>query len=186
MRTKEATGILKSIGWNVYRDEGDRCAQFNLSDRVVDIIYDVQELLHSQKFRIILSMSTEVFSTTYKKIRKKDKKYSPLIVAWNWEGIYAPEIKEEHIQQASREAINWAKKQNLHQALLEHAALPTSAAGTAPVLHLSSLALLGDIEKLKFYQSSFEAGDRLGFAPYITKDFIDRAVELAEQYLAKK
>jgi len=169
MKTKEATEIIKLIGWKVYKDEvGDRGAYFILPDRIVGILYDVRKQLHDQKLSVVLSVSTA------------------LIVAWNWEGICAPEIKEEHIQQASREAINWAKEQNLHQALLEHAALPTSTAGTGPVLYLSSLALLRDIEKLKFYQSSFEAGSRLGFALYITKDFIERAVALAEKRILKK
>ena len=44
-----------------------------------------------------------------------------------------------------------------------------------------ALALLGDIAKLKSYQASFEGGDRLGFVPYVTKGYIDRAVSLAEE-----
>lgn len=67
------------------------------------------------------------------------------------------------------------------QALHDHAALPTDAPGARPIWHLAALALLGDVAKLKPYQASFEAGDRLGFVPYITKDYIDRAVTLAEE-----
>ena len=54
-----------------------------------------------------------------------------------------------------------------------------------PMRHLAALALAGDVAKLKSYQASFEAGDRLGFVPYITKDYIDRAVALAEKYAAR-
>jgi len=45
--------------------------------------------------------------------------------------------------------------------------------------------LLGDVAKLKSYQTSFVAGDRLGFVNYVTKDYIDRAVALAEGNSAK-
>ena len=48
--------------------------------------------------------------------------------------------------------------------------------GARPVWHLAALVVLGDLEKLKFYQASFEAGDRLGFVKYITKNYIDSAV----------
>jgi hypothetical protein len=41
--------------------------------------------------------------------------------------------------------------------------------------------VLGDVERLKSYQASFEAGNRLCFVNYVTKDYIDRAVALAEQ-----
>jgi len=186
MRTKEATEVIKSIGWKAYKDEvGDRGAYFILPDRIIDIIYDVQELFHRQKFRVILSVSTDEFSEACRKVQNDRERYSALIVARNWEGIYAPEIKEEHIHQASQQAIDWAKEQDLQQALLKHAALPTDAVGTGPALHLSALVLLEDIEKLKFYQTSFGAGNRLGFVPYITKDYIDRAVMLAEQKISQ-
>ncbi|MGX7950382.1 DUF6990 domain-containing protein [Oleidesulfovibrio alaskensis] len=65
---------------------------------------------------------------------------------------------------------------------LRHATLPTAAPGTRPIWHLAALVLPSDAAKLKFYQASFEAGDRLGFVPYITKDYIDRAMSLAGEY----
>jgi len=74
----------------------------------------------------------------------------------------------------------------LHQALLDYAAIPTTAYGTKPIKHLTALTLLGNIEKLKYYQSCFEAGDRLGFVPGISKGHIERAVSLAEKYIVEK
>jgi len=183
MKNKEATEILKAIGWHTSKDEiGDRVAQFTLPDRIVDIIYGVSRATKYQQFSSSLSVSTEVFSLVYSRIGNERYSYAHLIAAWKGLDIRDTEmIRPEHIHQASQQAIEWAKEQDLHKALLEHAALPTSAPGTGPVLHLSALALLGEIEKLKSYQASFEAGDRLGFVPYITKDFIDRAVTIAEQ-----
>jgi len=183
MKNKEATEILKAIGWQVYKDKiGDRGACFDLPDRIVDIMYEISRATRYQQFSSILSVSTKIFSSVYSRIGNERDDYAPLIVSWKRLLIRdAVVIKEEHIHQISQQAIDWAKEQDLDKALLDHAVLPTNAPGTGPVLHLSALALLGEIEKLKYYQASFEAGERLGFARYITKDFIDRAVTIAEQ-----
>jgi len=187
MKNKKATDILNAIGWCTSKDEvSDRVAQFMLSDRIVNIIYGINRATRYQQFSSTLSVSTEEFSLIYRRIENKRNGYAPLVVAWKGIDIRDTEIiKPKHIFQASHQAIEWAKEQNLHKALLDHAALPTDAPGTRPLLHLSSLALLGKLEKLELYQSSFEAGDRLGFARYISKDFIDRAVTIAEQYIGQ-
>jgi len=181
MKINEATEILKSIGWKTYTEEGERVAHFKLPDRTVQIIYDIKRFTNDQKIRVTLSLSTDEFSSACSQIRNQPDDYMPFIRPWNWPGVTAPEIREEHIHQASQQAIDWAKEQDLHQGLIDLAALPTDAFGLKPLWHIAALALLGDIDKLKFYQSSFEAGDRLGFEDYITKDYIDRAVTLAEQ-----
>lgn len=79
----------------------------------------------------------------------------------------------------------WAEAQDLDKALWDHAALPTNAPGARPIWHLAALALLGDVMKLKSYQASCAAGDRLRFVNYITKDYIDRAVALAEELVVR-
>jgi len=183
MKIRKVAEILEEIGWQVYKDEiGDRGACFSLSDRVVDIMYGISRATRYQQFSSTLSVSTKKFSLVYSRIENECDNYAPLIVAWKGLDIRDPEIiRPEHIHQASHQAIEWAKEQDLNKALLDHAALPTNAPGTRPLLHLSALALLGEVEKLKFYQTSFEAGNRLDFALYITKDFIDRALAIAEQ-----
>jgi len=185
MKIKEATDILKSIGWQTYKDEvGDRGAYFKLSDRTVDIGYTIRRFPNDEKFSAPPALYTDEFSAACGWIRDRTNDSMHFIVPWNWPGIYAPEIREEHIHQASQQAIDWAKEQDLHQGLLDLAALPANAfgrRGLRGLRHIAALALLGDVDKLKFYQSSFEAGDRLAFEDYITKDFIDRAVTLAEQ-----
>ena len=60
--------------------------------------------------------------------------------------------------------------------------MPTDAPGAQPLWHLGALAVLGDVKTLKAYQASFAADDRLGFVNYITKDYINRALALAEQH----
>ena len=91
-----------------------------------------------------------------------------------------PEVEIENVARLSDEAIDWAKKQDLPAALIEHAGLPTNAPGARPIWHLAALAILGDVAKLRSYHSSFVDGDRLGFVNYVTTDYIERALEQAE------
>ena len=80
--------------------------------------------------------------------------YDPLIRAWNGIAIRAtPEILEEHVRQASEQAIQWTKEQDLEKALDKHAAMPTDAPGAQPLWHLGALVVLGEVDRLKFYAS---------------------------------
>lgn len=186
MNMKEAAQVLKSLGWVIRTDEvGDKVAQFTLFDRIVDIIYSLDRIRDEQKFGAMLSVSTDDFSKACSAISGRKPKFYPLARAWKGPDIRSSEILEEHVRRASDEAIAWALEQDLDKALRNHAALPTNAPGARPIWHLAALAVLGDAAKLKFYQSSFEAGDRLGFVPYVTQDYIDRAVEMAREYAAR-
>jgi hypothetical protein len=186
MKINDATLLLKSFGWKASKDEvGDRYTLFQLPDRVVQIVYGIRRFVAYQSFSSTLSVSTGEFSSASSRIEGSGRRCWPLLVRWEGLSVMAPELLPEHIQQASDEAIAWAQSQDLDKALRDHAALPTDAPGTGPVLHLASLAILGEVEKLKSYQASFEAGDRLGFVPYVTKDYIDRAVAVAEELAAK-
>lgn len=185
MMTKEVTPILKSLGWKVFTDDvGDKYSHYDLPDRVVQIIYGVRRGSDHQELGTTLSVSTEAFSTACASILGRRSSYSPLVRAWTGIHIRASEILHEHVCQASDDAIVWARDQNLDKALRAHAELPTNAPGARPVWHLAALALLGDVEKLKFYQASFEAEDQPGFVSYVTKDYIDRAVLLASNIVS--
>ena len=185
MKMNEVTQILTALGWSIHVDEvGDKVAHFALSDRVVDIIYGIRKFSQDEQFEATLSTSTSTFSVACIGIRGGGGKYTPLVRAQKGLRIRAPEILPEHIRQASDEAIAWAREQDLDKALRDHAALPTNAPGGRPIWHLAALAVLGDVAKLKSYQASFEGGDRLGFVPYVTKDYIDRAVEIAGKFAA--
>ena len=185
MNMTETTHMLKALGWSIYTDEvGDKVAHYVLPDRIVDIVYGIRKFSQDKQIEATLSLSTEKFSELCSRVRGERKHFYPLVRAQKGLRIRAPEILEEHVRQASEEAITWAREQDLDKALREYAGLPTTAPGARPVWHLAALALLGDMTKLKFYQASFEAGDRLGFVNYVTKDYIDRAVAIAERCVA--
>ena len=185
MKTKEVIDILKALGWRAYTDEvGDKSTRFCLPDRTIQIIYGIRKYGDEQQLEATLSASSDAFSHTCKTIDSGLGSYAPLVRSMKGLCYQVPEILEVHVRQASDEAIAWAEAQDLDKALRDHAALPTNAPGARPIWHLAALALLGDVAKLKSYQASFEAGDRLGFVNYITKDYVDRAVSLAEELSA--
>ena len=182
MNKNEICESLKSLGWRVATDEvGDKVAFFDLPDRIVDVIPDLWRVRGEQQLSISPTLSISHFCEICQAIKKRGSDYTPLARAWKSSRISSPEIDAGHVQRASEEAITGAMNLDLGKALLDCAALPTSAPGARPVWHLGALAVLGDVQRLKSYQASFEMGDRLGFVTYVTKDYIDRAVELAEQ-----
>ena len=186
MKTKEVTEILKGLGWQAYTDEvGDKYTHFRLPDRTAQIIYGVRKFRDDEQLEAMLSLTTEAYSEAGATIGADRGSYTPLIRAWNGLKVRAPEIMEEHVRQISDEAIVWAKDQDLVAGIEANAKLPTDAPGSRPIWHLAALAVSGDVGKLKSYQASFESGDRLGFVPYVTKDYIDRAVAFAEEHSAK-
>ena len=69
-------------------------------------------------------------------IRGRGGSYTPLARAQKGLRVRVPEILEDHVRQASDEAIAWAQEQDLDQALQEYAAFPTTAPGARPVWHL--------------------------------------------------
>ena len=181
MKTAEATVILKSLGWAISNDEvGDKVANFRLADRDVQIIYGIRRSIDHQDFRSTLSTSTEAFSEACRAITGDKNRYSPLVRARNGIRMQAPEILEQHVRQAADEAISWSQVQDLQEGLRELSALPTTALGARPIWHLAALSVRGDLPKISSYQAAFEAGDRLDFVPYITKDHIDRAMIFAQ------
>ncbi len=53
--------------------------------------------------------------------------------------------------------------------------------GSGPLHHLAALAVSGQERVLKDIRVRFEQGDKSGFLPYITTDYVDRALEIASK-----
>lgn len=88
---------------------------------------------------------------------------------------------ESDIVSISNELLEWAKQQNVEEGLSIFCNYPTDAVGNMPLKHLGALAIAKDVNRLNYYLESFKAGNRLGFVPYITQDFIERALKIAEE-----
>lgn len=186
MKTNEVSKVLMTLGWKNYTDDvGDKFSIYHFPDRIVNIIYRVRKSGEDQLLSFDLTASTGAFSYACKSIYPQYGNYASLIRRQKGLSYQVPVITEEHVRQATAEAVAWVKELDLERVLREHAARPTNSPGTFPILHLAALTLQGDVAKLKSYQASFEAGDRLGFVVYVTKDHIDRAVALAEEWAKK-
>ncbi len=183
MRTRDVTPVLKALGWKAYTDEvGDKYTHYELSDRVVEIIYSVRRVLTIRIFERCFPCQRTLFqSLTSALITKRGL---TLLSSSLGKGWISALLKSSKIMSARRRRRRLhGRRAGFGGGLQKHAALPTTAPGTGPVLHLAALAVLRDVTKLKSYQASWAAGDRLGFVPYVTKDYIDRAVSLAEEFV---
>ena len=180
MNKRDILSTFRTLGWSIETDEvGDKFAIYRFEDRLVSIFTTLRQLPDSQTLSVLMSVQTEEFSSACATISGRDETGTPLDQPRNWPTIEAEQVLEIHIRQLAEEAIEWAKGRDLLQGLQRYAALPTDCIGALPLRHLAALALLGDQERLGAYQASFRAGDRLGFALYITDDYVDRAVALA-------
>lgn len=187
MLQKEIITAFKELGWSCGRDEvGDHYCLYHFDGGIISLIPRLKGISGDRRLLLNQSVSTVVFNKTVSYIGDEKETYWSIFQFPNNSLQYEKEkFTAKDIKLISKEMIDWGKTQDITSALKNLRKLPTDSPGSLPQQHLAALAIVGDIEKLKSYQSSFEAGDRLGFVPYITKDYIDRAVILAEKYAAK-
>lgn len=172
---------LESFTWTVEVDEvGDSFATNRLKDRTIQWIYSLDVVRGEQKLGGMFSLSTDEFSNACSLIFGEKDVYYPLVRSLKRLDIRATELTEEHIKHATDIILLWAKTQDLNKALNDYALLPTDAPGARPIWHLAALAILGNVEKLRSYSAGFRAGDRQGFAPYVTEEQINRALAIAD------
>ncbi len=172
---------LEILGWEVSKDlEGYRFAAFRLSDREVTVGYTLTDLPDEQELSVWPGVQNDSFYAACARVRAVDRRFFPLAIAANPGDFRAPQIMEQHVRQASESAIAWAEEQNLDGALRDHAELAASSYGMLQINHLAALALLGEVDKLKFYLESFDKGDQLDFVDSTERDHIVRALQIAE------
>ncbi|WP_123876591.1 DUF6990 domain-containing protein [Fuscovulum blasticum] len=182
MNASDVAGVFKQLGWTPGQDV-DRYAEIELSDRIVHVGFKVKDFTVYQKFESTHSLMTIGFTNAVKWIEGGRREINDRLKVGSNEKVrfQEPAITRKHIEIACNRAIEWAMSFDINQRYEELCNLDPSTPGAAGVWHLASLVLLGNVIKLKSYQASFESGDRLGFVNYVTKDYIDRAVVLAEK-----
>jgi uncharacterized protein DUF6990 len=179
MNTNEVAKNFKALGWKA-KINIDRYAQMELEDRIVEIVFKVKNLVTYQTFETCHSISTYAFTEAVKKIDGGESNSILKVDFKNELRFKENKITGEHVKIACETALNWAKSVDIEQRYQELRELDPSTPGAAGSWHLAALALAGDAEKIKMYQTRFENGDRCGFVIYITKDYIDRALVLAQ------
>ncbi|WP_455474846.1 DUF6990 domain-containing protein [Bartonella sp. B30(2025)] len=174
---------LKAIGWTVYRDKNyERNAYFLEKDRLINIVYSLNTEGETPLIACKASFSTLGFSTAHREIFLDMPQYTPLKEADDVYRLSYSEIEAGKLNQICTDILRWANQQNVNQIIYDYAALPTNSDYELAVHHLIALVLIGDVEKLKFYMDSFNAGNRLGFAEGITQSLINQFFYFTRYY----
>ena len=188
MNRKQINELLSNIGWTGYHMEPGTAQQMKLEEKIVTI-YVVNDT-----FGVDLnpSVSVSVFDKLEHTIGGHDVDYvtgkfvrrryvAGSVIDQTQIRIRKHNYGVDDILALSRQAIDWATAVDIEAGLAKLRALPISSLGAMPVRHMAALAVAGDVETLRHYHVRFAVGDRMDCVPYITIDYITRALELAEK-----
>jgi hypothetical protein len=189
MTREEINQKLIDLGWKRYRDE--------LKDSIFLVRVDtglVSFVSRNNAYGIDLnpSISTDLFDKFEHIIGARDIDYytgkvtrhkyvTGSIICQTRYGINKQDYTTDDVVMLSEKILDWAASVDIEAALAELRALAISSLGAMPVRHMTALAVAGDVETLGHYRDRFAAGDRMDCVPYITIDYITRALELAEK-----
>ncbi|MET3590511.1 hypothetical protein ABID23_001627, partial [Bartonella silvatica] len=176
MQTKDATEILKGLGWEPYRaEDGSMFAHYHLPDRIVGISYDVVDYREDGKeFQLSADLTTAPYCLgwEYDDGQESEDKYEDtLFSAKENFDVIAPNLSKSHIESALNKVTAWAQAQDIEQKLREKAADHS----------LVAKALLGDIEALKGYKSTSQLHIP-EFSDYQIMTRYDRVLLFAQAY----
>ncbi len=181
MKTKDVADTFKQLGWKAKLNV-DRYAEKDIGDRIARVSYRLKTFSDYCLFEGNNSLRTAEFTAMVKAVEGGRKMFNDMLKPDfdNRVWLEEPIITRAHIEWVSHRAVEWAMSVDIDARYRELARLDPSAPGAAGVWHLAALALLGGEAQLTAYQARFAAGDRCGFALFITDDYIDRAVTLAQ------
>lgn len=176
MQTKDATEILKKIGWEPHRDEmGDMFAYYHLADRIVRIYYGVIDYgRDSGRLWVSASLTTAAYCLGWEYANGKKSQYqyeNMLISSEENFGVTALEFFENHVKAALNKVLAWAQAQDIEQKLREESANHS----------LVAKALLGDIEALRNYKPTLQLYAP-EFSDYEKMTQVERVIFFAQAY----
>ncbi|WP_404978445.1 DUF6990 domain-containing protein, partial [Bartonella sp. ML69XJBT] len=176
MQTKDATEILKRLGWEPHRDEmGDMFAYYHLPDRIVRIHYGVIDYgRDSGRLWVSASLTTAAYCLgwEYANGKKSQYQYEDMLISSEENfGVTALEFFENHVKVALNKVLAWAQAQDIEQKLREEAADHS----------LVAKALLGDIEALRNYKSTPQLYAP-EFSDYEKMTQVERVIFFAQAY----
>uniref|UniRef100_UPI003857D389 DUF6990 domain-containing protein n=1 Tax=Bartonella sp. ML71XJBT TaxID=3019094 RepID=UPI003857D389 len=176
MQTKDATEILKKVGWVPHRDEmGDMFAYYHLPDRIVRIHYGVIDYgRDSGRLWVSVSLTTAAYclGCEYANGKESQPLYEDMLISSEENfGVTALEVFESHVKVALNKVLAWAQAQDIEKKLREKAANHS----------LVAKALLGDTEALRNYKSTPQLYAP-EFSDYEKMTQVKRVIFFAEAY----
>ncbi|WP_375655429.1 DUF6990 domain-containing protein [Bartonella sp. AA83SXKL] len=176
MQTKDATEILKRLGWEPHRDEmGDMFAYYHLPDRIVRIHYGVIDYgRDSGRLWVSVSLTTAAYclGCEYANGKESQPQYEAMLISSEENfGVTALEFFENHVKVALNKVLVWAHAQDIEKKLREKAANHS----------LVAKALLGDTEALRNYKPTPQLYTP-EFSDYEKMTQVERVIFFAEAY----
>lgn len=169
-------------GWRVTRDETSMpCGELRLGDRVLLAILSKR----SPTFPFHLGgwVTTDAISTAYTLMgyrRKRIAESCPLVRSPQID--IAKEVADDaDIDGAIAAWVAWGERADCDAAMDALLDKEANGLGDMPARHLAALAANGAVEVLQCYADAFASGDRLGFVPYITAEYVAAALDFATQ-----
>jgi hypothetical protein len=182
IETKEdLVACFERLGWKTGRGEvGDRYGLLRIGDKILEPYLSRRNL--NFPFEIGGWITEDAISAISTLMNCNNKRFSescPVENSPNYK-IDKPVVYEDDVAEISDAYIKWGRNYDMVAGLKALRDLPTDCIGAMPARHLAALAAYGDVDTLAQYLNSFAQGDRLGFVPYITTDYIKTALDFAE------
>ncbi|WP_299727532.1 hypothetical protein [uncultured Tateyamaria sp.] len=175
----QAAISLSGRGWTISRDKTEVVARTSKAAEQAQIIIQARPARGETRVTFICSAAPERFNHAVAKI--------------SGDGVPAQEpIEQCRIVRSRSEYIDedfagmetefqeWWSQRNLDETVRK-LVTQYSEFGSGPLHHLAALAVCQENETLNLIKSRFEDGDKSGFLPYITVDYVDRAIEIAQK-----
>ncbi|WP_375693093.1 MULTISPECIES: DUF6990 domain-containing protein [unclassified Bartonella] len=196
---ESATGLLKSLGWSVeIEGKGDYLATLFLPDREVQFLYNEQRVEEFSPFDRGLLIMSGIFAAACQTINPHNSGVLPTVFmnfVPNGLEIFEEKVSAKLLKKALDTTLKWTMEDDsLHEMFRSQYGIPPWEKDSlswatdgdvefAPyaLLHLTALALLGDVETLASYDESFTAGEKLGFDETIEKVHLERAMVIAQE-----
>jgi hypothetical protein len=175
---KDLAHAFAARGWRV---SGGTIAELRMGDRVVVSFFGRR----GPNFPFNMSgwITNDAISVAHTVImhpNKRRAKSVPLVRS-GYITIDKQVASDEDVDRGCAALIDWASKADLDPGITALLDKDANSRGILPTYHLAALAATGGVDVLQCYADAFTGGDRLGFVPYITADYIIAALEFAKQ-----
>lgn len=178
VNAKDLAKAFAARGWRV---TGVDLAELRIGDRVVASFFGRR----GPNFPFNLSgwITNDAICVAYTVIMDPNKRRaeSVPVVRSGYITIDKQVASDEDVDRGCATLIDWASNADLDPGVATLLDKDANGSGIMPTYHLAALAATGGVEVLQGYADAFAGGDRLGFVPYITADYVIAALEFAKQ-----
>lgn len=171
---------IGALGWKVVRRSDGPVAMLALPDRLVMIDATIRISARGTSLDVSAYVALEPVAPAMRHILGHGGRYDHLAPLCSDHGFSLRRLDtltDDHITTLLARITDWAEQQDVESAFAYWLEPQDHPRG---VDHLTALALVGDVDKLRAYEQGFRDGIPSPFWPYVTIAHVIRARELAE------